>query len=140
MEAYSENQVQKLKNNLSVTSLIKNTVRLLSDKNEINNKNKNKLEKIQKDKKLYALKFAPKYENIKNLYELAMDNFKGQNEVSVSSYGLSIISDHLIIYITKQIEESLKYISNEHNISPVEYKKYANLKWRIESFWIFFRI
>ena len=127
MEAYSENQVQKLKNNLSVTSLIKNTVRLLGDKNEINNKNKNKLEKIQKDKKLYALKFAPKYENIKKLYELAMDNFKGQNEVSVSSYGLSIISDHLIIYITKQIEESLKYISNEHNISPVEYKKYANL-------------
>ena len=127
MEAYSENQVQKLKNNLSVTSLIKNIVRLLGDKNEINNKNKNKLEKIQKDKKLYALKFAPKYENIKNLYELAMDNFKGKNEVSVSSYGLSIISDHLIIYITKQIEESLKYISNEHNISPVEYKKYANL-------------
>ncbi len=127
MEAYSENQVQKLKNNLSVTSLIKNTVRLLGDKNEINNKNKNKLEKIQKDKKLYALKFAPKYENIKKLYELAMDNFKGQNEVSVLSYGLSIISDHLIIYITKQIEESLKYISNEHNISPVEYKKYANL-------------
>ena len=127
MEAYSENQFQKLKNNLSVTSLIKNTVRLLGDKNEINNKNKNKLEKIQKDKKLYALKFAPKYENIKKLYELAMDNFKGQNEVSVSSYGLSIISDHLIIYITKQIEESLKYISNEHNISPVEYKKYANL-------------
>ena len=127
MEAYSENQVQKLKNNLSVTSLIKNTIKLLDDKNEINNKNKNKLEKIQKDKKLYALKFAPKYENIKKLYELAMDNFKGQNEVSVSSYGLSIISDHLIIYITKQIEESLKYISNEHNISPVEYKKYANL-------------
>ena len=128
MEAYSENQIQKLKNNLSVTSLIKNIVRLLGDKNEINNKNKNKLEKIQKDKKLYALKFAPKYENIKKLYELAMDNFKGQNEVSVSSYGLSIISDHLIIYITKQIEESLKYISsNEHNISPVEYKKYANL-------------
>jgi enoyl-[acyl-carrier-protein] reductase (NADH) len=108
MEAYSENQVQKLKNNLSVTFLIKNTVRLLGDKNEINNKNKNKLEKIQKDKKLYALKFAPKYENIKKLYELAMDNFKGQNEVSVSSYGLSIISDNLIIYITKQIEESLK--------------------------------
>ena len=127
MEAYSENQFQKLKNNLSVTSLIKNTVRLLGDKNEINNKNKNKLEKIQKDKKLYALKFAPKYENIKKLYELAMDNFKGQNEVSVSSYGLSIISDNLIIYITKQIEESLKYISNEHNISPIEYKKYANL-------------
>ena len=127
MEAYSENQIQKLKNNLSVTSLIKNIVRLLGDKNEINNKNKNKLEKIQKDKKLYALKFAPKYENIKKLYELAMDNFKGQNEVSVLSYGLSIISDHLIIYITKQIEESLKYISNEHNISPVEYKKYANL-------------
>ena len=127
MEEYSENQVQKLKNNLSVTSLIKNTNKLLDAKNEINNKNKNKLEKIQKDKKLYALKFAPKYENIKNLYELAMDNFKGQNEVSVSSYGLSIISDHLIIYITKQIEESLKYISNEHNISPVEYKKYANL-------------
>ena len=127
MEAYSENQVQKLKNNLSVTTLIKNTVRLLGDKNEINNKNKNKLEKIQKDKKLYALKFAPKYEYIKKLYELAMDNFKGQNEVSVLSYGLSIISDHLIIYITKQIEESLKYISNEHNISPVEYKKYANL-------------
>ena len=127
MEVYSENQVQKLKNNLSVTSLIKNTVRLLGDKNEINNKNKNKLEKIQKDKKLYALKFAPKYENIKKLYELAMDNFKGQNEVSILSYGLSIISDHLIIYITKQIEESLKYISNEHNISPVEYKKYANL-------------
>ena len=127
MEAYSENQVQKLKNNLSVTSLIKNTVRLLGDKNEINNKNKNKLEKIQKDKKLYALKFAPKYENIKKLYNLAMDNFKGQNEVSILSYGLSIISDNLIIYITKQIEESLKYISNEHNISPVEYKKYANL-------------
>ena len=127
MEAYSENQIQKLKNNLSVSSLIKNTVRLLGDKNEINNKNKNKLEKIQKDKKLYALKFAPKYENIKKLYELAMDNFKGQNEVSVSSYGLSIISDNLIIYITKQIEESLKYISNEHNISPIEYKKYANL-------------
>ena len=127
MEAYSENQVQKLKNNLSVTSLIKNTVRLLGDKNEINNKNKNKLEKIQKDKKLYALKFAPKYENIKKLYELAMDNFKGQNEVSILSYGLSIISDNLIIYITKQIEESLKYISNEHNISPIEYKKYANL-------------
>ena len=127
MEAYSENQVQKLKNNLSVTTLIKNTVRLLGDKNEINNKNKNKLEKIQKDKKLYALKFAPKYENIKKLYELAMDNFKGQNEVSILSYGLSIISDNLIIYITKQIEESLKYISNEHNISPVEYKKYANL-------------
>ena len=127
MEAYSENQVQKLKNNLSVTSLIKNTVRLLGDKNEINNKNKNKLEKIQKDKKLYALKFAPKYENIKKLYELAMDNFKGQNEVSILSYGLSIISDNLIIYITKQIEESLKYISNEHNISQVEYKKYANL-------------
>ena len=127
MEAYSENQVQKLKNNLSVTSLIKNTVRLLGDKNEINNKNKNKLEKIQKDKKLYALKFAPKYENIKKLYELAMDNFKGQNEVSILSYGLSIISDNLIIYITKQIEESLKYISNEYNISPVEYKKYANL-------------
>ena len=127
MEAYSENQVQKLKNNLSVTSLIKNIVRLLGDKNEINNKNKNKLEKIQKDKKLYALKFAPKYENIKKLYELAMDNFKGQNEVSILSYGLSIISDNLIIYITKQIEESLKYISNEHNISPVEYKKYANL-------------
>ena len=127
MEVYSENQVQKLKNNLSLTSLIKNTNKLLDAKNEINNKNKNKLEKIQKDKKLYALKFAPKYENIKKLYELAMDNFKGQNEVSVSSYGLSIISDHLIIYITKQIEESLKYISNEHNISPVEYKKYANL-------------
>ena len=127
MEAYSDNQVQKLKNNLSVTSLIKNTVRLLGDKNEINNKNKNKLEKIQKDKKLYGLNFGPKYENIKKLYELAMDNFKGQNEVSVLSYGLSIISDHLIIYITKQIEESLKYISNEHNISPVEYKKYANL-------------
>ena len=127
MEEYSENQVQKLKNNLSVTSLIKNTVRLLGDKNEINNKNKNKLEKIQKDKKLYALKFAPKYENIKKLYELAMDNFKGQNEVSILSYGLSIISDNLIIYITKQIEESLKYISNEYNISPVEYKKYANL-------------
>ena len=127
MEAYSENQIQKLKNNLSVTSLIKNIVRLLGDKNEINNKNKNKLEKIQKDKKLYALKFAPKYENIKKLYELAMDNFKGQNEVSILSYGLSIISDNLIIYITKQIEESLKYISNEHNISPVEYKKYANL-------------
>ena len=127
MEAYSENQVQKLKNNLSVTSLIKNTVRLLGDKNEINNKNKNKLEKIQKDKKLYALKFAPKYENIKKLYELAINNFKGQNEVSILSYGLSIISDNLIIYITKQIEESLKYISNEYNISPVEYKKYANL-------------
>ena len=127
MEAYSENQVQKLKNNLSVTFLIKNTVRLLGDKNEINNKNKNKLEKIQKDKKLYALKFAPKYENIKKLYELAINNFKGQNEVSILSYGLSIISDHLIIYITKQIEESLKYISNEHNISPVEFKKYANL-------------
>ena len=127
MEAYSENQVQKLKNNLSVTSLIKNTVRLLGDKNEINNKNKNKLEKIQKDKKLYGLNFGPKYENIKKLYELAINNFKGQNEVSIMSYGLSIISDNLIIYITKQIEESLKYISNEHNISPVEYKKYANL-------------
>ena len=99
MEEYSENQVQKLKNNLSVTSLIKNTNKLLDAKNEINNKNKNNLEKMQKDKKLY---------------ELAMDNFKGQNEISVSSYGLSIISDHLIIYITKQIEESLKYISNEH--------------------------
>ena len=127
MEAYSENQVQKLKNNLSVTFLIKNTVRLLGDKNEVNNKNKNNLEKIQKDKKLYGLNFGPKYKYIKKLYELAMDNFQGQNEVSVLSYGLSIISDNLIIYITKQIEESLKYISNEHNISPVEYKKYANL-------------
>ena len=127
MEAYSENQVQKLKNNLLVTSLIKNTNKLLDAKNELNNKNKNNLERIQKDKKLYGLNFGPKYENIKKLYELAINKFKGQNEVSVSSYGLSIISDHLIIYITKQIEESLKYISNEHNISPVEYKKYANL-------------
>ena len=127
MEEYSENQVQKLKNNLLVTSLIKNTNKLLDAKNEINNKNKNNLEKIQKDKKLYGLNFGPKYENIKKLYELAINNFKGQNEVSVLSYGLSIISDNLIIYITKQIEESLKYISNEHNISPVEYKKYANL-------------
>ena len=127
MEEYSENQVQKLKNNLLVTSLIKNTNKLLDAKNELNNKNKNNLERIQKDKKLYGLNFGPKYENIKKLYELAINKFKGQNEVSVSSYGLSIISDHLIIYITKQIEESLKYISNEHNISPVEYKKYANL-------------
>ena len=109
MEAYSENQVQKLKNNLLVTSLIKNTNKLLDAKNELNNKNKNNLERIQKDKKLYGLNFGPKYENIKKLYELAMDNFKGQNEVSILSYGLSIISDNLIIYITKQIEESLKY-------------------------------
>ena len=109
MEAYSENQVQKLKNNLSVTSLIKNTIKLLDSKNEINNKNKNNLEKIQKDNKLYALNFIPKYEYIKKLYELAMDNFKGQNVVSILSYGLSIISDNLIIYITKQIEESLKF-------------------------------
>ena len=127
MEAFSENQVQKLKNNLSVTSLIENTNKLLDPENVLNNKNKNNLEKIQKDKKLYGLNFGPKYEYIKKLYELAMDNFQGQNEVSVLSYGLSIISDNLIIYITKQIEESLKYISNEYNISPVEYKKYANL-------------
>ena len=127
MEEYSENQVQKLKNNLLVTSLIKNTNKLLDAKNELNNKNKNNPERIQKDKKLYGLNFGPKYKYIKKLYELAMDNFQGQNEVSVLSYGLSIISDNLIIYITKQIEESLKYISNEHNISPVEYKKYANL-------------
>ena len=66
MEAYSENQIQKLKNNLSVTSLIKNIVRLLGDKNETNNKNKNKLEKIQKDKKLYALKFHLNMKTLKN--------------------------------------------------------------------------
>ncbi len=126
METYSANEVQNLKNKLSVTTLINNIDSIL-EKELLDSRLENYLTGLSDKKKLNDLKFFPGSTYIKNLYSEACKKFRNKNEVSVLSYGLAIISNILYLYIKKPYEESLNYISNFDNIRPVKFNKYMNL-------------
>ena len=122
MEIFTTNQVQKLKNNLTVTSLIESIDNILKNEKNINSQITNFL---RSTKKLYKLKFDSQY--ISELYSIDVQNFGGEKKVASLSYGLAIIFNNVYLYIKKEIEESLNDMRNYENICPIDFNKYMNL-------------
>ena len=127
MDIFPANQVQNLKNKLTVTSLIKSIDNILKNENNINSQITNYLIGLKGNQKLYKLNFNNESQYISELYSIAVKKFQGEEKVSSLSYGLAIIFNNLYLYIKKDIEESLNYLRNYDNICPIDFNKYMNL-------------
>jgi len=125
MDIFPANQVQNLKNKLTVTSLDK-SIDLILRTEKIDIQITNFLNGLKRNKKLYKLNFTADSQYISDLYSTAVMKFQGEKEVSPLSYGLSIISKNIYLYMKKEIEDSLNYIRNYDNICPIDFSRYIN--------------
>ena len=89
MDIFPANQVQNLKNKLTVTSLIKSIDNILNNENNINYKITNFLIGLKGNQKLYKISFNNESQYISELYSIAVKKFCGEEKVSFLSYGLA---------------------------------------------------
>ena len=127
MDIFPANQIQNLKNKLTVTTLIESIDNILNNENNINNQITNFLIGLKGNQKLYKLSFNNESQYISELFSIAVKKFRGEEKVSSLSYGLAIIFNNLYLYIKKDIEESLNYMRNYDSICPINFSKYMNL-------------
>ena len=120
----SENFIENLKNNLMTKSLIESIDEILQ-KDKIKNSIRNFLTGLKSNQTLYSLKFPPNYEYISRFYTLAKNKLKYNEKVSRLSYGLVYLYESIYLYIKKEEEESLNYIKNYKNITPINFEQYA---------------
>ena len=120
----SENNIENLKNNLMTKSLIENIDEILQ-KDKIKNSIRNFLTGLKSNQTLYSLKFPPNYEYISRFYTLAKNKLKYNEKVSRLSYGLVYLYESIYLYIKKEEEESLNYIKNYKNITPINFEQYC---------------
>ena len=120
----SKNSIENLKNNLSTKSLIENIDEILK-KDKIKEAIKIRLTSLRDNKMLYKLKFDANCDYISKCYSLAQKKFINNEKVSILSYGLVYLYESLYLYIKKEEEESLNYIKNYQNISPIDFDDYC---------------
>ena len=120
----SENSMENLKNNLLTKSLIENIDEILK-KNKINEHIKNHLTGLRANKMLYNLTFDANCEYISRCYSLAQKRLINNEKVSILSYGLAYLYESLYLYIKKEEEDSLNYLKNYQNISPIDFDHYC---------------
>ena len=120
----SENSMENLKNNLSTKSLIENIDEILK-KDKIKEAIKIRLTSLRDNKMLYKFKFDANCDYISKCYSLAQNKFINNEKVSILSYGLVYLYESLYLYIKKEEEESLNYIKNYQNISPIDFDEYC---------------
>ena len=119
-----ENSIENLKNNLLTKSLIEHIDEIL-EKDKINFQIKNYLTGLKENKMLYNVTFPDNYEYISRCYTLAQNNLINNEKVSILSYGLAYLYENLYLYIKKDEDESLNYIKNYQNISPINFDDYC---------------
>ena len=126
MENEPLNSIQNLINKLSEKTFIDNINDLL--RNEATNSFlKSFLIELKKNKKLNDLYLSKEYDYIKNYYNLASNKFQKDQKVSLLSYGLVKYYNSIYLYIKKEEEETLNYIKNFQNITPVGFDDYIKI-------------
>lgn len=122
----SQNSIQKLKNNLYEKTLLDDIDKLLTDGTEkLNSHARTFLRSLKRDGKLYLLYFKEDCDYISKYYDLAFQEFQKDKKVAQLSYGLVYIKENVYLYIKKDAEETLKYIQNYRNITPIDINDYA---------------
>ena len=121
LSAYS-NSMQNVINNLLERNLLDNINELLKTVNA--QSNRRFLEKMINEGHLPRGSFDSEYDLIENHYKNAKNNFTKDKKASPLSYGISIITGNVYLYMTKEFESSLNYINRFENIEPISFDKY----------------
>jgi len=117
----SFNLYKKLQNNL-IEHTFRECVDELKNKKLKRNNITSLLSGFESAQKLYDISFNVEY--ITNQYSRAKKSFRGTNKVSKLSFGLAILYNEVHLYMCKDSQESLEYIKNFKNISPIDFDKY----------------
>ena len=96
----SLNEIQDLKNKLNVHTFLESIDSLIR-KEKKNSTIYNTLEEMRNIKTLPKLKFDSEMEFIKEHYSAAFLRFKGNNKVSMLSFGLSKSNNCIYLYMKK---------------------------------------
>lgn len=121
LSTYS-NSMQNVINNLLERNLLDNINELLKTVNA--QSNRRFLEKMINEGHLPRGSFDSEYDLIENHYTNAKNNFTKDKKASPLSYGISIITGNVYLYMTKEFESSLNYINRFENIEPIPFDKY----------------
>ena len=121
LSTYS-NSMQNVINNLLERNLLDNINELLKTVNA--QSNRRFLEKMINEGHLPRGSFDSEYDLIENYYKNAKNNFTKDKKASPLSYGISIITGNVYLYMTKEFESSLNYINRFENIEPIPFDKY----------------
>ena len=121
----SLNEIQDLKNKLNVHTFLESIDSLIR-KEKKNSTIYNTLEEMRNIKTLPKLKFDSEMEFIKEHYSTAFHRFKGNNKVSMLSFGLSKSNNCIYLYMKKEQKDLLNYMKNLVNINPVNFGKYID--------------